>query len=162
MPCQYRAADVVLLGAGLAALAFLHPEHLFAFAMVLLDFPACAAHALHGDGGVLGRVVGGYVFRAVGRRNPKQLHLVIHREPLYFHPLAAQPLIVEPCQLGNRLIGGEFKQTTLKSHRISDIVCRLLQKKLLRQVRDKPSPEGFLLNLPWRTAGIHDKAVHLD
>ena len=105
MPCQYRAADVVLLGAGLAALAFLHPEHLLAFAVVLLDFPACAAHALHGDGGVLGRVIGGYVFRAVGRRNPKQFHLVIHREPLYFHPLAAQQLIVEPCQLGNWLVG---------------------------------------------------------
>lgn len=63
MPSEYRAADVVFLGAGLAALAFLHAEYLFAFAVVLLDFPADSTHILHGDGGVLGKVVGGDVFR---------------------------------------------------------------------------------------------------
>jgi len=44
-------------GAGLAALAFLHAEHLLALAVVLLDFPADAAHTLHGDDGILGQVV---------------------------------------------------------------------------------------------------------
>ena len=79
--------------------------------------------------------------------------------------LRARKLLASHVELVLREIErkkGVFKQTTLKSHRISDIVCRLLQKKLLRQVRDNPSPEGYLLNLPWRTAGIHDKAVHLD
>jgi hypothetical protein len=52
------ASDVVPLGAGLAALACLHAEHLLALAVVLLDFPADAAHTLYGDGGVLGQVVG--------------------------------------------------------------------------------------------------------
>ena len=96
MPGEYRAADVVSLGAGLAALAFLHPQHLLAFPVVLLDFPADAAHVLDRDGGILGMVVGGYVFRAVCRRNPEQFHLVIHWESVDFDELAAQHFVAEP------------------------------------------------------------------
>jgi hypothetical protein len=62
VPGEYRAADVVFLGAGGAALAFLDPEHLLALAVVLLDFPADAAEVLDSDGGILGQVVGGGIF----------------------------------------------------------------------------------------------------
>ena len=71
VPREYHAADVVFLGACGAALAFLNPEDLFSLAVVLLDFPADFAHSLHGDAGGLRKVVGGDVFRAVGRRNPE-------------------------------------------------------------------------------------------
>ena len=59
MPDEYRATDVVFLGAGGAALAFLHPEHSLALAVGLLDFPADPTEVLDGDGGILGQVVGG-------------------------------------------------------------------------------------------------------
>lgn len=105
MPGEYRAADVVLLCAGLAALAFLQAEHLLALTMVLLDLPADSARIFYGDGRTLRQVVGGDLFRAVGRRNPEQFHLVVHRETMYFHKLAAQHFVAEPIQLGNRPVG---------------------------------------------------------
>jgi len=71
----------------------------------LLYFPADSTHILYGDGGVLGKVVGGDVFRAVCRRNPEQLHLVIHWESVDFDGLATQHFVAEPAQVGNGLVG---------------------------------------------------------
>ena len=62
MPREYHAADVVFLGAGGAALAFLYPEHLLSLAVVLLDSPTDGAHVLGGNARVLGKVVGGDKF----------------------------------------------------------------------------------------------------
>lgn len=104
MQSEYCAADMVFLGAGLSALAFLQAERLLPLPVVLLDFPADAANILDGDGGILGMVVGGHVLRAVFRRNPEQLHLVVHRESLYFDMLAAQPFVTGQFQVGNRLV----------------------------------------------------------
>jgi hypothetical protein len=59
MQGEYHAANVVFLGTGFAALAFLNPQHLFALAVVLFDFPADPTQVLHNDGGILGQVVGG-------------------------------------------------------------------------------------------------------
>ena len=62
VPREYRAADAVPLGAGLAALARLHAEHLLALAVVLFDFPVDVALVMNGGGGILGQVVGGDKF----------------------------------------------------------------------------------------------------
>jgi len=41
VPSEYCAANVVFLGAGVAALAFLHAEYLLAFPVVLLSSSEC-------------------------------------------------------------------------------------------------------------------------
>jgi len=74
--------------------------------VVLLDFPAYFTHIPDGDCRILGKLVGGDVFRAVCRRNPEQFHFVIHRESMYFYKLAAQHFVAEPFQVGNSLVGG--------------------------------------------------------
>jgi hypothetical protein len=59
VPSEYDAADMVFLGTGFAALAFLYAEHLFTFAVVLFDFPASATDRLDVNGRIYGIIVGG-------------------------------------------------------------------------------------------------------
>lgn len=105
MPSEYRAANMIFLGASLTALAFLQAEHLFAFAVVLLDFPADGASFFHGHGGILRKVIGGDVFRAVGRRHPEQFDLIISWESVDFDELSPPHFVTEPFQFGNGLVG---------------------------------------------------------
>ena len=74
-PDQDGAADVVLLGAGQAALALLDAEGLLGFALILLNLPADGTHILRIAEGVLRKVVGHAPFRAaVSSHDPEQFH----------------------------------------------------------------------------------------
>jgi hypothetical protein len=77
-PDEKSTANMVALNACLATLAAFQARNLFTFAIHLLDRKPKATHLLGGLGGILSRVVGHDVVRAVGRHlNAEQLHLVV-------------------------------------------------------------------------------------
>jgi hypothetical protein len=80
-PNKKGATNVIALNPCFATLAAFQARHLFTFAVQLLDLPADATHLLGGLGGILSRVVGHDVVRAVGRHlNAEELHLVVFRK----------------------------------------------------------------------------------
>src|ERR687895_2922500 len=80
-PDEKSTANGVALNACLATLAAFQARNLFTFAMQLLDRKPKATHLLGGLGGILSRVVGHDVVRAVGRHlNAEPLHRGVFRK----------------------------------------------------------------------------------
>ena len=93
-PDEKSTANVVALNACLATLAAFQARNLFTFSMQLLDLPADATHPLGGLSGILSRVVGHEVVRAVGRHlNAEQLHLGVFRKASDLDSFAMRSLI---------------------------------------------------------------------
>ena len=75
-PDEQRTSNVIALNPRFAALTSLYPGQLLEFAVKLLNRPTDARLFLCGLRRGLSDVVGGDIFRPVGRhRNPKQFHL---------------------------------------------------------------------------------------
>jgi len=119
-------------------------------------------------------IVGDDMFRAVCRRNPEQLHPVIHREPVYLDGLPSQPFVAEPLQFGNGFVRAfalavidfpvGFKRAVkhLKPPCRIMTLCLIVYAALEHRIRqdwrgtvpDLPQPEGQTHGTPLLPLGV--------
>jgi hypothetical protein len=112
-PNQNGTTDVIFLGAGQTALAFLDAQGWLDFAVILLNLSANGTQALRIVRWILSKVVGDDPVRAaVISRDPEQFYLFAPWKPMDFNELSMPEFVATPIQVADGPIGA-FSTTVI-------------------------------------------------